>query len=135
MAMICLEMVGCFLDEPNTQRYPVSLLRHLYPTTGNFVAVVGTVRSRRLVHRVIRELRRTNFPSEGMAAPRWLKDIFRSDHAAFWYCGYPAVMITDTANFRYRHYHTAEDTPDKINYAAMARVVTALQNSLAELTG
>jgi len=135
IAMICLEMVGCFLDEPNTQRYPVSLLHHLYPTTGNFVTVVGNVRSRRLVHRVIRELRRTKFPSEGMAAPRWLKDIFRSDHAAFWCCGYPAVMITDTANFRYRYYHTAEDTPDKINYVAMARVVTALRNSLAELTG
>jgi Zn-dependent M28 family amino/carboxypeptidase len=135
VAMICLEMVGCFLDEPNTQQYPVSILRHLYPTIGNFVAVVGNVRSRRLVHRVIRELRRTKFPSEGMAAPRWLKDIFRSDHAAFWSCSFPAVMITDTANFRYRYYHTAEDTPDKINYAALARVVTALKNSLVDLAG
>jgi Zn-dependent M28 family amino/carboxypeptidase len=135
VAMICLEMVGCFLDNPDTQRYPVALLRHLYPTTGNFVAVVGNVRSRRLVHRVIRQFRRTKFPSEGIAAPRWLKDIFRSDHAAFWSHGYPAVMITDTANFRYRHYHTAEDTPDKINYIAMARVVTALRNSLSDLAG
>ena len=73
VGMICLETIGCYLDEPHTQRYPVALLRHLYPPTGNFVAVVGNIPSRRLVHQVIRGLRRTEFPSEGMAAPRWLK--------------------------------------------------------------
>jgi Zn-dependent M28 family amino/carboxypeptidase len=135
VGMIALETIGCYLDEPLTQRYPIGLLRHLYPTTGNFVAVVGNLRSRRLVHRVIRGFRRVQFPSEGMAAPRWLKDIFRSDHAAFWRCGYPALMITDTANFRYPYYHTAEDTIDKINYAALARVVTGLKESLIGLAG
>ena len=135
VGMISLETIGCYFDEPLTQRYPIALLRHLYPTTGNFVAVVGNLRSRRLVHRVIGGLRRAQFPSEGMAAPQWLKDIFRSDHAAFWRCGYPALMITDTANFRYPHYHTSEDTIDKINYAALARVVTGLTECLVELAG
>ena len=135
VGMICLETIGCYSSEPHTQRYPAALLRYLYPTTGNFVTVIGNIQSRRLVHRVIRTLRRTEFPSEGMAAPGWPKDIFRSDHAAFWRCGYPALMITDTANFRYRHYHTSEDTPDKINYTALARVVTALRASLVELAG
>lgn len=133
VGMICLETIGCYLDGPRTQRYPIALLRYLYPLTGNFVAVVGNIPSRRLVHQVIRGLRRTAFPSEGMAAPSWLKDIFRSDHAAFWRCGYPALMITDTANFRYQHYHTSEDTPDKINFPALARVVTALRESLVEI--
>jgi hypothetical protein len=32
-------------------------------------------------------------------------------------------MLTDTAPFRYPHYHLATDTPDKINYDATARVV------------
>jgi hypothetical protein len=135
VGMIALETIGCYLDEPMTQRYPIGLLQHLYPTTGNFVAVVGNLRSRRLVHGLIRGLRRAQFPSEGIAAPRWLKDIFRSDHAAFWHCGYPALMITDTANFRYPYYHTSEDTVDKINYAALARVVTGLKESLVELAG
>jgi len=135
VGMISLETIGCYLDEPLTQRYPIGLLRHLYPTTGNFVAVVGNLRSRRLVHGAIRGIRRAQFPSEGMAAPQWLKDIFRSDHAAFWHCGYPALMITDTANFRYPYYHTSEDTVDKINYPALARVVTALKESLVELVG
>src|SRR5207248_753647 len=115
VGMISLETIGSYRDEPLTQRYPIGLLRYLYPTTGNFVAVVGNLRSRRLVHRVIRGLRRAQIPSEGLAAPRWIKDIFRSDHAAFWHNGYPALMITDTANFRYPYYHTSEDTIDKIN--------------------
>ena len=135
VGMISLETIGCYLDEPMTQRYPIALLRYVYPTNGNFVAVVGNLRSRQLVHRVIRGLRRAQFASEGMAAPRWLKDIFRSDHAAFWHCGYPALMITDTANFRYPYYHTSEDTVDKINFVALARVVTALRESLLELAG
>ena len=133
VGMISLETIGCYRDEPLTQRYPIGWLRRLYPTTGNFVAVVGNLRSRRLVHRVVRGFRRAQFPSEGMAAPHWLKDIFRSDHAAFWHCGYPALMITDTANFRYPFYHTSEDTIEKINYPALARVVTGLKESLGEL--
>ena len=135
VGMLSLETIGCYLDAPMSQRYPLGLLRRLYPTTGNFLAVVGNFRSRRLVHGVIRGLRRVQFPTEGMVAPRWLKDIFRSDHAAFWHCGYPALMVTDTANFRYSHYHTAEDTVDKINFIALARIVTGLQESLREVAG
>jgi Zn-dependent M28 family amino/carboxypeptidase len=135
VGMISLETIGCYLEEPMTQRYPIALLQHVYPTTGNFVAIVGNIRSRPLVHRVIRGLRRAQFRSEGMVAPRWMKDIFRSDHAAFWHFGYPALMITDTANFRYPYYHTSEDTVDKINYTTLARVVTGLRESLLELAG
>jgi len=135
LGMLALETIGCYLDAPGSQRYPHSWLGWLYPTTGNFVAVVGDVRSRRLVQQVVRGLRRVPLRSEGIAAPRWLKDIFRSDHAAFWHCGYPALMVTDTANFRYRHYHTAQDTVDKINFRTLARVVSGLVESLRELAG
>ena len=135
VGMISLETIGHYRDEPLTQRYPIAGLRFLYPTTGNFIAIVGNLRSRQLVHRVIRGFRRVPFPSEGLVAPSWLKDIFRSDHAAFWHYGYPALMITDTANFRYPYYHTSEDAIDKINYVALARVVTGLKGSLAELIG
>jgi len=133
VGMLALETIGCYLQQAGSQRFPVPALSYLYPTVGNFVAVVGNVRSRRLVHQVIRGLRRVPFPSQGMAAPHFLKDIFRSDHAAFWHCGYPALMVTDTANFRYPHYHTAEDTVDKINFTALARVVTGLRESVLEV--
>ena len=135
IGMISLETIGCYSDEPLTQRYPVALLRHVYPTTGNFVAFVSNLRSRRFLHRTIRGFRHTEFPSQGIAAPRWLKDIFRSDHAAFWACGYPGMMVTDTANFRYRYYHTPDDTVDKINFDGLARVVGGMRGSLLELAG
>lgn len=135
VGMISLETIGCYRHEPGSQRYPIGLLKHLYPTEGDFLAVVGNVASRRWLHQIVGGLRRTEFPTEGMAAPRWLKDIFRSDHAAFWHCGFDALMITDTANFRYPHYHSAEDTVDKIHFDALTRVVTALRESLALAAG
>lgn len=135
IGMISLETIGSYSDAPLSQRYPAAVLRHLYPTTGNFLAFVSNIRSRRFLHRTIRGFRRTQFPSQGIAAPRWLKDIFRSDHAAFWACGYPGMMVTDTANFRYSQYHTAEDTVDKINFECLARVVSGMRGSLLELAG
>ena len=44
-------------------------------------------------------------------------------------------MITDTALFRYPHYHEGSDTPDKIDYDRLARLVTGLRGMLAELAG
>ena len=42
---------------------------------------------------------------------------------------------TDTAMFRYPHYHEAEDTPDKIDFERMARVVRGLEKVVAALVG
>jgi len=56
-----------------------------------------------------------------------------SDHWSFWKAGYPAVMVTDTAYNRYAHYHTATDTPDKVDFSHMARVVSGLQRVIGEL--
>ena len=48
-------------------------------------------------------------------APDEIDGIGWSDHWSFWQLGYPAVMVTDTALFRYRHYHKPTDTPDKVD--------------------
>lgn len=60
-------------------------------------------------------------------------DLFRSDHASFWAAGIPAVMLTDTANFRNPHYHTSMDTPDTLDYRFMSQVTAALAGALAAL--
>jgi hypothetical protein len=57
-----------------------------------------------------------------------------SDHWSFWQEGYPGLMVTDTALYRYPHYHTLQDTPDKVNYEGLARVVMGLHGMLRELT-
>jgi hypothetical protein len=133
VAMLSLETIGYYRDEPGSQRYP-SVLGWLYPSTGNFVGIVGNFSSRHLVRQTIGVFRRyARMPSEGGALPERLPGVGWSDHWAFWQAGYPAVMITDTALFRYPHYHTAEDTPDHIDYDRLARVVGGLERVVADL--
>jgi Zn-dependent M28 family amino/carboxypeptidase len=135
VAMLAIETIGYYSEERGSQRYPFPF-GLLYPDTANFIGFVGNIASRDLLYRAIASFReRANFPSEGIAAPSWITGVGWSDHWSFWEEGYPALMITDTALFRYRYYHTPYDTPDKIDYARMARVVTGISDIVADLAG
>jgi hypothetical protein len=134
-AMLSLETVGYYSDQPGSQKYPPGL-GSFYPGAGNFIGFVGNLGSGRLVARCAAGFRRhTAFPCEGARAPAWLPGISWSDHWAFWQVGYPAVMVTDTAPFRYPHYHCATDTPDRIDYDKMARVTAGLGRVIEDLVG
>lgn len=134
VAMLALETLGYYDDAPGSQHYPIPLYRLRYPDSGDFVAFVGNLSSRALVRRSLASFRRdTRFPAEGVAAPGWMGGVHWSDHAAFWHEGYPALMVTDTALFRYPHYHGASDTPDKLDYARLARVTAGLARVTADL--
>jgi hypothetical protein len=135
VAMLSLESIGFYSDRPGSQRYPFPF-GLFYPTVGDFVAFVGDVSSRALVRETLGAFRAsTPFPSEGVAAPGLVPGVGWSDHWAFWQEGYPAVMITDTAPFRNPDYHTAHDTPDRLSYSPMARVVAGVEKVVAELVG
>jgi Zn-dependent M28 family amino/carboxypeptidase len=135
VAMLSLETIGCFSDAPESQKYP-SPLGLCYPSEGNFIAFVGNVSSRSLVRRCVRTFRaHAAFPSEGAALPSFLPGVGWSDHESFWENDYPAVMVTDTAPFRYPHYHRSGDTPDKIDYERCARVVAGVERVVRELAG
>lgn len=135
VAMLSLETIGYYSDEPGSQHYP-AVFSLFYPDRGNFACFVGNLGSRSLVRRVIGTFRETTrFPSEGVAAPAWIEGIGWSDHWPFWQEGYPALMVTDTAPFRYSHYHQPSDTPDKLDYGRMARVVSGLARVVAKLAG
>jgi Zn-dependent M28 family amino/carboxypeptidase len=134
-AMLCLETIGYYDDAPGSQRYPRPL-GLVYPSTGNFIAFVGNTRYGKLVRQVVRTFRKSeSFPCLGGALPETVSDISRSDHWPFWREGYPALMVTDTAPFRYPHYHTAEDTVDKVDFERTARVVRGLESVLVDLVG
>lgn len=132
-AMVSLETIGHFSDVPGSQEYPVAI-GMFYPSEGNFIGFVGNRGSQELVHRTIRAFRETtSFPSEGIAAPEDWTGVGWSDHWSFWQEGYPAIMVTDTAPFRYKHYHTPQDTADKIDFEKMARVVEGLHKVVEKI--
>jgi hypothetical protein len=133
VCVLSLEAMGYYTNEKNSQRYPPPL-NLIYPSTGNFIGVVGNVASRPLVHRVVASLRKhVDFPSQGGAVPDALPGVGWSDHWSFWQEGYQAVMITDTAVYRNPHYHKSTDTPDKLNYDHLARVVIGLEGVLRDV--
>jgi len=131
--MISLETIGCYSDDAGSQSYPFGF-GLFYPAKGNFIAFVGNLQSRGMVRSSVKTFREAvHFPSEGIAAPEWLSAVSWSDHSSFWKQGIPAIMVTDTALFRYRYYHTAADTVEKIDYDRMARVVSGIWRVIVEL--
>ena len=132
-AMLSLESIGYYSETAGSQKYPFPF-SFIYPDTGNFIGFVGNIRSGSLLRRSVAAFREaTRFPSEGVIAPEFIAGIGWSDHWAFWQEGYPALMITDTAPFRNPHYHEPTDTPDRLDYGRMARVVAGLAQVVREL--
>lgn len=132
-AMINFETLGFYSRVPGTQGYPFPL-EWFYPRTGDFVAVVGNLASRRLIQNLTRAFQKSvPYPVECLASPEWLPGIDWSDHAAFWEEGIPAVMVTDTAFYRYPYYHKASDTIDKIRFSYLSEVVYGLAQAIEQL--
>lgn len=132
-AMMSVETIGYYSDERGSQKYPFPF-NLFYPSRGNFIGVVGNRASRRIVKAVARSFRRLGkIPCESVATFESIPGIGWSDQWAFWRHGYPGIMVTDTAPFRYPHYHTAQDTPDKVDFVRMARVVEGLEGAISDL--
>jgi hypothetical protein len=132
--MMSLETLGYFRDEPGSQRYPVAWLRWFYPDRGNFIGLVGNMRSRGLIRQAAAGFCEAgDVPVECGALWGALPGIGWSDHESFWREGWPAFMVTDTALFRYPHYHAETDTPDQVNYGMLARVTAGVWGALRAL--
>ena len=105
--MASLETIGCYSDEPGSQIYP-PLFRLFYPDRGNFLGMVSDFRSRADLQRVAAAFRaHSDFPLQTVSTFRFVPGVSWSDHRSFWRRGYSAVMVTDTAPYRYPHYHAA----------------------------
>jgi hypothetical protein len=132
-AMISLETIGYFSDAPHSQTYPALGLGAFYPTVGNFIGFVGNVPSHALLRRLLTLFRQhAKIPSEGAALPSFIPGVAWSDQWSFWQHGYRGIMITDTAPFRYPHYHLRTDTPDKLDYDRFALVVAGIEKMIED---
>lgn len=136
LAMFSLETLGYFTQERQSQRYPFKALQWLYTDRGNFLAFVSDLDSAWLMRRSLKAFRKaTDLPARGLAAPTWVEGVDHSDQWSFWRRGYPGIMVTDTAFYRYPHYHSPEDTPDKVSIPTLVRTVKGLTGMIQELAG
>lgn len=134
VGMLSLETLGYYSNEPKSQKYFFPL-NWFYPKRGNFIALISNRGSKEFLARVSSSFRsHTDFPSLTLAAISFLPGISWSDQWGFWRDGYPAVMITDTAPFRYPHYHLDTDTFEKVDYERLSRVVNGLEEVIKDLS-
>jgi len=130
---ILLDSIGNYTDAPNSQHYPPFLgSRSLQQ--GNFLTLLSNLKSRHQGHRLFSSFRRhSNFPIKKIVAPRFIPGMSWGDQSPFWLHHYNAVMLTDTGPYRSKFYHSGRDTPEKLNYAAMQKLSSAIMHSLASL--
>jgi aminopeptidase YwaD len=133
---IVLECVGYASHQHNSQKIPPGVPIAV-PKTGNFLAVIGNERSQALTGSVVQAMK-SHLPIVPLVVPgngEKLPDTRRSDHTSFWEQGFPAVMLTDTANFRNPHYHCPTDTLDTLNLDFIVSVADGVTAAVIALAG
>ena len=124
--MLALETMGYYSSEPHSQDYP-PLFRYFYPNTADFISFVTNFGSRSVMLKLAQAFRQaTDFPLEHVATFSFIPGVAWSDHLSFWRQNYKALMITDTAFYRYPYYHSSNDTAEKLDYPRLARVCEGL---------
>jgi hypothetical protein len=133
--MASLETIGSYSNRPGSQRYP-PLFNLFYPNRANFIGMVSDFGSRAAMQRLAQAFRaRSDFPLQTAATFRFVPGVSWSDQRSFWRHGYHAMMVTDTAFYRYPHYHTADDTPDKLAYSGFSQVTRGLCAAFMDIAG
>lgn len=137
VGMLCLEMVGYFTDEPQSQQIPTAIpesLRRFFPKRGDFLAAVGNLKSWKLGWGFRRGFKcATRLPLFSIQLPERVREIRLSDNSSFWDQGYPALMLTDTSFLRNPHYHLETDTPETLDYVRMTEVTIGVASAMKRL--
>lgn len=131
--MICLEMIGYFCDREGSQHYPLPFMNLRFPRAGNYIALVGNLRSRRFTKKMAEDFRKNaDLPVVTLNAPAIVIGIDFSDHWSFGKFGFQAFMVTDTAFYRNPNYHAPSDLPGTLDYDRMAKVVEGMAGAVKE---
>ncbi len=134
LGMICLEMLGYYSEKKGSQQYPIGLLKLFYPSTGNYIAFVSNSNSRDLKNLIVKGFKKNSkFKVRTLTAPSFVTGVDFSDHQSFWANGYKAIMVTDTAFYRNKNYHTIADTIDTLDFEKMSAVCAGVVKALEEM--
>ncbi|MEZ5302135.1 MAG: M20/M25/M40 family metallo-hydrolase [Verrucomicrobiales bacterium] len=126
-AMVSLETLAYYTDEGGSQEYPPPLSLY-FPSAGNFLAFVSDRDNKPLLDKAIGAFRKVaSLPSEAAALPAHIPGVGWSDHWSFWQQGYPGIMVTDTAPYRYPQYHQPDDKPENLDFPRFTLAVEGLR--------
>ena len=126
-----LEMVGYCDHRAGSQRVPTGLPIEV-PDGGDFLGILANQSSSHTGDRILRTAKTycPAFPVLSLSVQPGMEKVFpvlaRSDHVPFWKASVPAVMWTDTAEFRNPHYHQPTDVPASLDYEFLLNVVRLL---------
>ena len=134
--MLSLEMLGYCDRAENSQQYPADFLKYFYPNRGDFIALVGNLKTLADLIRLDKKIRHSGTPCRWLASPNngnFINATRKSDHSPFWDRGYRAIMVTDTAFLRNPHYHKASDTIETLDLDFLTSVCQSLIAAIPSL--
>lgn len=134
VAMVSMDGLGFYSDEPGSQSYPLPGIGWIYPNRANFIAFVTRFSDLSLMKRSLKAFRKTSeLPAEGVALPGLVPGTDWSDHWSFWQHDIPAFLITDTLPYRDPYYHTAQDLAENIDFKKLTLLNFGLRSVVKEL--
>jgi Zn-dependent M28 family amino/carboxypeptidase len=132
--MISLEMIGYFSDKPNSQHYPLGLLSWFYGTRGDYITIVQKYWNGKFGNNIRRLMKKNSLiPTKSFKGPASLPGVDFSDHRNYWKFGYSAIMITNTAFYRNKNYHTNTDKIETIDFKRLALTIDELYLTLKQI--
>lgn len=130
--VINLEMVGYFTNEPKSQSYPFAWMSFIYPSVGDFLAIVSNPDSKKAA-REATVIFKNNIRTIHSSLPKLLQNVVQSDNINFWRFGFKSIMLTDTAYYRNKNYHTKYDTIDTLDFENMQNIANGLSEYISVL--
>jgi hypothetical protein len=129
--MVSIEMIGYFKDDKGSQHYPLSILKLIYGSRGNYITLVNKFNKGKFANRFNHKYKSTKvIRTKKFVAPASLTGIDFSDHLNYWKFGFSALMLTDTGFFRNENYHQKTDTLETLNIQKMSNVIDGIYTTL-----
>ena len=132
--MICLETIGYYNEQANSQEYPVKGMHVLYGTKGNFITIVQNEKSGKFGSQIEHFMKKESLlETKSFKGSSNMTGVDFSDHLNYWNFDYEAVMITNTAFYRNKNYHKKGDKLETLNLKKIKLVIEELRRTIVQL--
>lgn len=145
--MVSLDMLGFYSDKPNSQKSPIPASKMFTPpSVADFIGLGGILMHRTFSQAWVKAME-ASAPGDGTDPKTKVKviavdflpiappDLLRSDHAPFLALNVPAIVLSDTANFRSPHYHRPTDTVETLDVERFTTTTRAVVGAIERLAG